>query len=253
MAILQDKVAIVTGAGQGIGRGIALALAREGASVAVAGRTEPKLVETVNMIEAVGGRALAVRCDVSLAEDITRSVDLTIATFGGIDILINNAYDGVLGPLLSVDDDGFMRGIVAGPLATFRFMRACHPHMKARGGGDIVNLATSAAVRWDASNYGPYAVAKQGIRALTRAAACEWGKDGIRVISIAPHARSPSLSRWIDAHPSEAQEFFKTIPLGRIGDCELDIGRAVVALIGPAMRYLTGATVPLDGGQAYFG
>ena len=253
MAILQDKVAIVTGAGQGIGRGIALALAREGASVAVAGRTEPKLVETVNMIEAVGGRALAVRCDVSLAEDITRSVDLTIATFGGIDILINNAYDGVLGPLLSVDDDGFMRGIVAGPLATFRFMRACHPHMKARGGGDIVNLATSAAVRWDASNYGPYAVAKQGIRALTRAAACEWGRDGIRVISIAPHARSPSLSRWIDAHPSEAQEFFRTIPLGRIGDCELDIGRAVVALIGPAMRYLTGATVPLDGGQAYFG
>jgi NAD(P)-dependent dehydrogenase (short-subunit alcohol dehydrogenase family) len=253
MAILQDKVAIVTGAGQGIGRGIALALAREGASVAVAGRTESKLVETVNMIEAVGGRALAVRCDVSLAEDITRSVDLTIATFGGIDILINNAYDGVLGPLLSVDDDGFMRGIVAGPLATFRFMRACHPHMKARGGGDIVNLATSAAVRWDASNYGPYAVAKQGIRALTRAAACEWGKDGIRVISIAPHARSPSLSRWIDAHPSEAREFFKTIPLGRIGDCELDIGRAVVALIGPAMRYLTGATVPLDGGQAYFG
>lgn len=253
MAILQDKVAIVTGAGQGIGRGIALALAREGASVAVAGRTESKLVETVNMIEAVGGRALAVRCDVSLAEDITRSVDLTIAAFGGIDILINNAYDGVLGPLLSVDDDGFMRGIVAGPLATFRFMRACHPHMRARGGGDIVNLATSAAVRWDASNYGPYAVAKQGIRALTRAAACEWGKDGIRVISIAPHARSPSLSRWIDAHPSEAQEFFKTIPLGRIGDCELDIGRAVVALIGPAMRYLTGATVPLDGGQAYFG
>jgi hypothetical protein len=253
MAILQDKVAIVTGAGQGIGRGIALALAREGAVVAVAGRTESKLVETANMIEAVGGRALAVRCDVSHAEDITRAVGLTTATFGGIDILINNAYDGVLGPLLSVDDDGFMRGIVAGPLATFRFMRACHPHMKARGGGDIVNLATSAAVRWDASNYGPYAVAKQGIRALTRAAACEWGKDGIRVISIAPHARSPSLSRWIDAHPSEAQEFFKTIPLGRIGDCELDIGRAVVALIGPAMRYLTGATVPLDGGQAYFG
>ena len=124
--------------------------------------------------------------------------------------------------------------------------------MKARGGGDIVNLATSAAVRWDESNYGPYAVAKQGIRALTRAAACN-GSVGIRVISIAPHARSPSLSRWIDAIPVKAQEFFKTIPLGRIGDCELDIGRAVVALIGPAMRYLTGATVPLDGGQAYFG
>lgn len=253
MAILQDKTAIVTGAGQGIGRGLALAFAREGAAVAVAGRTESKLDETVNMIEAAGGRALAIQCDVSRADDITRTVERTAAAFGGIDILVNNAYDGVLGPLLAIDDEGFMRGMVAGPLASFRFMRACHPHMKARGGGDIVNLATSAAVRWDASNYGSYAVAKQGIRALTRAAACEWGKDGIRVISIAPHARSPSLARWIDAHPAEAQEFFKTIPLGRIGDCELDIGRAVVALIGPAMRYLTGATVPLDGGQAYFG
>jgi NAD(P)-dependent dehydrogenase (short-subunit alcohol dehydrogenase family) len=253
LTILQDKTALVTGAGQGIGRGIALAFAKEGAAVVVAGRTESKLVETVKMIEAAGGHAVPILCDVSRAEDITRTVESTTAAFGGVDILVNNAYDGVLGPLLSVDDEGFMRGIVAGPLATFRFMRACHPYMKARGGGDIVNLATSAAVRWDASNYGPYAAAKQGIRALTRAAACEWGKDGIRVISIAPHARSPSLARWIDARPDEAREFFKTIPLGRIGDCESDIGCAVVALIGPAMRYLTGATVPLDGGQAYFG
>ena len=251
--ILKEKTAIITGAGQGIGRGIALALAREGVAIAVAGRTESKLTETVNMIAAAGGRAESIVCDVSRPEDITRTVERTTAAFGGIDILVNNAYDGVLGPLLSIDDEGFMRGITAGPLATFRFMRACHPHMKARGGGDIINLATSAAVRWDASNYGPYAVAKQGIRALTRAAACEWGKDGIRVLSIAPHARSPSLARWIEAHPAESQEFFKTIPLGRIGDCELDIGRAVVALLGPAMGYLTGATVPLDGGQAYFG
>lgn len=253
MSLLGDRIALVTGAGQGIGRGIALAFAREGACVAVAGRTESKLVETAKMIEAAGGRALPILCDVSRAEDITRTVESTVAAFGGVDILVNNAYDGVLGPLLSIDDEGFMRGIVAGPLASFRFMRSCHPHMKARGRGDIINLATSAAVRWDASNYGPYAVAKQGIRALTRAAACEWGKDNIRVISIAPHARSPALARWIDARPDEAREFFKTIPLGRIGDCESDIGSAVVALVGPAMRYLTGATVPLDGGQAYFG
>lgn len=253
MSLLGDRIALVTGAGQGIGRGIALAFAREGACVAVAGRTESKLVETAKMIEAAGGRALPILCDVSRAEDITRTVESTVAAFGGVDILVNNAYDGVLGPLLSIDDEGFMRGIVAGPLASFRFMRSCHPHMKARGRGDIINLATSAAVRWDASNYGPYAVAKQGVRALTRAAACEWGKDNIRVISIAPHARSPALARWIDARPDEAREFFKTIPLGRIGDCESDIGSAVVALVGPAMRYLTGTTVPLDGGQAYFG
>ena len=98
MAILQDKVAIVTGAGQGIGRGIALALAREGAVVAVAGRTESKLVETANMIEAVGGRALAVRCDVSHAEDITRAVGLTTATFGGIETFSSTTRTTGAGP-----------------------------------------------------------------------------------------------------------------------------------------------------------
>lgn len=253
MRPLEGRAAIVTGAGQGIGRGISLELARAGAAVAVCGRTESKLRETCQQIESVGVPGVPIVCDVSRAEDIERTTQAAVAAFGGLDILINNAYDGVLGPLLSLDDEKFMRGIIAGPLATLRFMRACHRHLKARGAGDIVNVASSAAVRWDGANYGAYAVAKQGIRALTRAAACEWGKDGIRVNTIAPHARSPALERWINANPKEASEFFKTIPLGRIGDCERDIGRAVVALVGPEMRYLTGATIPLDGGQAYFG
>ena len=145
-----------------------------------------------------------------------------------------------------------MRGIHSGPLAAFRFMRACYPHLKARGGGNIVNLVTSAAVRWDSSNYGAYAVAKQGIRALTRAAASEWGRDNIRVNNIAPLAASPALAAWIKRDP-EAKTFFESVALKRVGDCETDIGRAVVALVGPEMSYLTGATLPLDGGQAYFG
>jgi len=252
MAELAGKVALVTGAGQGVGQGIALALAGAGAAVAVAGRTEAKIAETVRLISERGGRAVAITCDVFKAEDISRTVARTVEALRGLDILVNNAYDGAFGPLLSLDDEAFMRGIQSGPLAAFRFMRACHPHLKARGGGNIVNLITSAAVRWDSSNYGAYAVAKQGIRALTRAAAGEWGRDHIRVNNIAPLAASPALAAWIK-HDPEAKTFFETVALKRVGDCELDIGRAVVALVGPGMDYVTGATLPLDGGQAYFG
>jgi len=252
MASLTGKVALVTGAGQGVGQGIAFALAEAGAAVALAGRTPAKVEASAKTITERGGRALAISCDVFKPEDITRTVQTTVEALGGLDILVNNAYDGAFGPLLSLDDEAFMRGMHSGPLASFRFMRACHPHLKARGGGNIVNLVTSASVRWDSSNYGAYAVAKQGIRALTRAAAHEWGRDNIRVNNIAPLAASPALAAWIK-HDPEAKTFFETVALKRVGDCEADIGRAVVALVGAQMGYVTGATLPLDGGQAYFG
>ncbi|MCA1005370.1 SDR family oxidoreductase [Rhodococcus hoagii] len=253
MGKLDGKIALITGAGQGIGRGIAHALAKEGVSIAVAGRTESKLVKTVEQIEAYGGKALPVRCDVSNAADIEAAVEQTIGFFGGVDILVNNANDCGPGPLLSVKDDDFERSFATGPLATLRLMRACYPSMKERGGGSIINLVTSAAVRWDASDYGAYGSIKEGMRSLTRAAACEWGVDGIRVNSIAPHAMSPALEGWIAARPEEAEAFKASIPLRRIGDAETDIGRAVVFLVSDDAGYLTGATIPLDGGQSRWG
>ena len=253
MGSLSGKVAIVTGAGQGVGQGIALALASEGAAIAVLGRTRSKLAATCELIRERGARAEAFTCDVADTEAIPGLVERIAETFGGIDILINNAYSGSYGPLLKMDDSEFQKGFVTGPFAAFAFMKACHPHMKARGGGSIVNLVTSAMVRWDQSTYGAYAAAKQALRSLTRTAAAEWGPDGIRANNIAPHALSPGLKWWVENSPEEAEEFRKTIPLGYIGDCEEDIGRAVVALLQPAMRYLTGATIPLDGGQANFG
>ncbi len=252
MAELTGRAALVTGAGQGVGQGIAFALAQAGVMVVAAGRTEAKVAATAQSIVQRGGQAMAITCDVFKAEDIIRTVARTVEACGGLDILVNNAYDGAFGPLLTLDDEAFMRGIHSGPLASFRFMRACYPHLKARGGGNIVNLVTSASVRWDASNYGAYTVAKQGIRALTRAAAAEWGRDNIRVNNVAPLAASPALAAWIKRDP-EAKTFFETVALKRVGDCETDIGRAVVALVSPGMDYVTGATLPLDGGQAYFG
>ncbi|GAA4558471.1 SDR family NAD(P)-dependent oxidoreductase [Planotetraspora kaengkrachanensis] len=253
MGSLDGQVAIVTGAGQGVGQGIALALASEGASVAVIGRTMAKLEATCELVRERGAAAEPFLCDVSDTDTIPSVVDQVAARFGGVDILVNNAYSGAYGPLLAMSDRAFQKGFRSGPFAAFAFMKACHPHMKRRGGGSIVNLVTSAMVRWDPATYGAYAAAKQALRSLTRTAAAEWGPDGIRANSIAPHALSPGLKWWTETNPEEAEEFRRTIPLGYIGDCEQDIGRAVVAIVGPGMRYLTGATVPLDGGQAFFG
>ncbi|MFB7189773.1 SDR family NAD(P)-dependent oxidoreductase [Streptomyces sp. NPDC056230] len=253
MGKLDGMVAVISGAGQGVGQGIALALASEGASVAVLGRTEAKLVATCELLRGRGVKAEPFVLDVLDTERIPALVEQIAERFGGIDILVNNAYTGCYGPLLSLRDEQFRRGFDSGPFAAFAFMKAAHPYLKENGGGVIVNLVTSAMVRWDLSTYGAYAAAKSALRSLTRAAADEWGRDGIRVNAVAPHAVSPAYARWQDARPEEAAEFRASIPLGYVGDCEQDIGRAVAMLCGPDARYLTGATVPLDGGQANFG
>jgi NAD(P)-dependent dehydrogenase (short-subunit alcohol dehydrogenase family) len=254
MNSLTDKIAIVTGAGQGVGRGIALALAKRGARVALLGRTESKLKDVAGEIARLpgAGETMTMGCDVKDAASIEASVAAVVERLGGVDILVNNAQEVPLGRLLDTDDAAFEAGFASGPLASLRFMRACHPHLKARGGGVIFNMASSAGVRWDMAGYGLYGAIKQGIRVLTRAAAAEFGADGIRVLTIAPHANSPGLEAWFKARPAEAEAFFRTIPLRRIGDCENDIGEAVAGLCAPEFSYLTGATVPLDGGQANF-
>lgn len=252
MAELSGKVALITGAGQGVGQGIALAMAAAGAAVAISGRTESKLVATAEQIEARGGKVIRFTGDVKSASDNALWIAETVAQLGGLDILVNNAQEVALGKLADVSDEAFLAGFESGPLASHRLMKLAHPHMVARGGGVMFNFVSSAMIRWDMANYGAYGAVKAATQVLTRAAAAEWGRDGIRVLNIAPHAESPGLKWWIDNNPDEAQAFFKTIPQGRIGRLEEDIGRAVVALCAPALDYLTGATIPLDGGQAYF-
>lgn len=249
---LDGQVALVTGAGQGVGQGIALALADAGAELALVGRTASKLEATRELVAARGSRATAYELDLLDTDAIAPLVDRVVADQGRLDVLVNNAYDGVTRPLLQMTQHNFTKGFVTGPFAAFAFMTAAHPHLKAAGGGSIVNLVTSAMVRWDPSTYGSYAASKAALRSLTRTAAVEWASDGIRVNSIAPHAMSPGLKWWTETYPEEAEAFVAAIPMGRIGDPETDIGRAVASLVGPAFAYLTGATIPLDGGQAHF-
>ncbi len=251
MKKLTGKIALVTGAGQGVGQGIALALAAEGAKVAVTGRTLAKCETTCEEIESRGGIAIAIECNVKNNESLKACVQKTIDTFGGINILVNNAQEVPNGKLHDVSDDAFEAGFQSGPLATFRLMKLCHPYMV--GDGSIINLASSATKRWDMSGYGAYAAVKDAIRSLTRAAACEWGEDNIRTNVILPHAKSPGLEWWMGANPQEAAEFVAGIPMKRVGECEEDIGRFVAMLCTDDARYVNGQSIGLDGGQAYLG
>ncbi len=251
MKELEGKVALVTGAGQGVGQGIALALASAGVRVSVTGRTEKKLLKTVEQIDARGGAALALVCNVKSADDLRGIVEQTVEQFGGLNILVNNAQEVPAGLLADVTDEAFTAGFESGPLATLRLMKFAYPHLK--GDGCIVNLASTAAKRWDMSGYGAYAAVKEGIRSLTRAAACEWGPQGIRTNVIMPHARSPGLAWWMDNNPEEAAAFQASIPQRRVGECEEDIGRFVVQLCSEGSRYVNGQTIAVDGGQGYLG
>lgn len=248
---INGKVALVTGAGQGVGRGIALALAAGGALVILVGRTTAKLQAVQAEIEAAGGQAdVAHPADVRHAADIDALITYAADRYGGIDILVNNAQQAVLAPLLDIDDEGLLLTFESGPFAAFRMMKAAHPYIKERGGGAIINIVSSTAINWDTSGAAAYSAAKQAIGAITRAAASEWGPDGIRVNNIAPLAGSPAMLAWLDAKPEGPDAYLSTIPLRRIGDPQADIGRAVLFLASDEAAYITGATIPVDGGQA---
>lgn len=249
--MLEGKIALVTGAGQGVGQGIALALAAEGARLAVTGRTLEKLETTCSLIADRGGEAVPVVCEVKSAESLAACVDTVVGHFGGLQILVNNAQEVPLGTLDQVTDEAFTAGFESGPLATMRMMKLCYPHLK--GDGCIVNLGSSSAKRWDMTGYGAYAATKEAIRSISRAAACEWGADGIRTNVILPHAKSPGLAWWIENKPEEAAEFIASIPQKRVGECEEDIGRFVALLCSEGSAYINGQSIAVDGGQALIG
>ncbi len=137
--------------------------------------------------------------------------------------------------------------------AVLGMLRLAYPHLKKSGDGNIVNLASSAAFRWDAAGYGAYSAVKEATRQLTRAAACEWAKEGIRSNCILPLADSPAMAGWTAARPEEAAAFVATVPQQRVGACEADIGRFVAKLCTEDCRYINGQSIGVDGGQAFLG
>jgi NAD(P)-dependent dehydrogenase (short-subunit alcohol dehydrogenase family) len=248
MERLAGKRALVTGAAQGIGRAIALAFVREGASVGVADLVPEGAASTLAAIKELGGRGLAIPGDVGELEDCERMVAETAASLGGLDIVVNAAAWAEVGPRVSdVSEELYARTMDVCLGSVFRICRAAYPHLKASGAGSVINFASSAGSEGMAGN-AAYAAAKEGIRGLSRSLALEWGRDAIRVNMIRPIALSPSMAGWAEAYPKVAASQAAMIPLRRFGDCDADVAPVAVFLASDEARYLTAVTLPVDGG-----
>jgi NAD(P)-dependent dehydrogenase (short-subunit alcohol dehydrogenase family) len=215
--------------------------------VAVAGRTLAKCEAVAAEIGELGARAVPVRCDVSVREDVEAAVAATVNAFGGLDILVNNAQSSVQARLEDTTEDDIELAWRTGAMATFYAMQAAFPYLRASGCGSIVNFGSSTAIEGNVA-FGAYAMAKEAIRGLSRVASREWGPYGIRVNVIVPNALSPSSEEFRDAHPDRFARMEARVPLRRVGDPESDIGRAVVALAADDLTYLSGQTLMLTGG-----
>jgi NAD(P)-dependent dehydrogenase (short-subunit alcohol dehydrogenase family) len=246
---LAGRVAIVTGAGMGIGRGIARRYAREGATVVIA-----ELREDLGEKAAQGIRDdydATVQCiptDVSDKSQVQRLVDTTVENYGGVDILVNNAqgYTELI-PLEEKTDEMFAKSLQTGLYASLWTMKAALPHMKERHYGKIVNFCSlnMDTGAWFSVDYN---AAKGAIRALTRSAAREWGQHGITVNAIAPGAASEGYLAFKSRSPEAAAAGEATIPLGRMGDCEEDLGGVALFLATDDSQYITGHLLYADGG-----
>jgi 3-oxoacyl-[acyl-carrier protein] reductase len=247
--LLEDRTVVVTGAGGGVGRGIALACATHGANVVIAARRLETGDAVAAEITGRGGRALSVRCDVSVRADVYAAVEAAIEHFGGLDSMIHNALAFVGEPheIQDVPDETWRAMMETGLRATFYCAQAAFPQLEQRK-GTLILLTSAAGV--EGSPYIPaYGLVKAGQRGLAKSLAREWGPLGIRVNCIGPVAWSPSMERSAEVNPVffEGRLMDRT-PLRRIGEPEPDIGPVAVFLASDMSRYVTGQTVIVDGG-----
>jgi NAD(P)-dependent dehydrogenase (short-subunit alcohol dehydrogenase family) len=246
---LTGKVALVTGAGQGIGRGIALALAAEGASVALMGRTAQKLEATRAEILDRGGKAAAYAGDVGDEARVNDVVVTAVRDLGSLDILVNNAQEYSFGSVAELDLEQLDAGWRSGALGALHLMRAAHPHLA--GGGVVINIGSGAASDPSPGGLGGYAAVKAAIESFGRAAAVEWAPEGIRVVTLIPFARTPAVASVLDGAPEMEEAILSTVPLGRFGDPETELGRAAVFLASSDASFITGSSLVVDGGTTY--
>lgn len=241
---------LVTGAGSGIGRAVALAFAREGARVAVAGRTEATLKETVALIEAAGGAgAAALTADVTSGADMARLVETTAARLGALDVAVNNV--GILtppAPVADISEDDWHRVLDTNLTGLWLSMKHEIAHMRAHGGGAIVNIASNIGAHRRLAGLGAYTATKAAVSALTRNAALDHIGEGIRINAVSPGAvDTPMSTRPGETPRDKAARLSAQIPAGRAGGVD-EIAAAVLYLASPAAAFTVGTDLVVDGG-----
>ncbi|MBD2033985.1 SDR family oxidoreductase [Leptolyngbya sp. FACHB-321] len=244
------KVAFVTGAASGIGRATALAFAREGASVVVADVSEPSNQETARLIEELGGQALAVKCDVTRAEDVKAALDQTIEAFGRLDFAFNNA--GIepkqAAPVAEYEEEEWNRIIDIDLRGVFLCMKHEIPLILKQGRGAIVNTSSGAGII-GIKGSPAYTAAKHGVIGLTKAAALDYASQNIRVNAVCPgYIDTPMMGRFTGGTDEGRAQVIAEEPVGRMGTPE-EIAAAVLWLCSDAAAFVVGHALVIDGGQ----
>lgn len=248
--LLENKVGIVTGAGQGIGRAIAMRFSAEGASVVVADFNRESGEETVKLITQAGGQAQFAYGDVSNEESVKAMVDSAVEAYGRLDIACNSAaLSRGSGPIHEYTRDIFDQTLEMCLTNTWLCMKYEIPAMLANGGGAIVNISSNASLRGQAFNTA-YAAAKSGVNVLTKSSAAEYGPQGIRINAVSPGViRTPGLEQYFEEQPQMAEGLKRAAAMNRLGEPE-EIAEAVVFLCSDRASFITGQLLSVDGGGA---
>lgn len=247
---LNDVSVIVTGASQGVGRGIALAAAAAGAAVSVTARRIEAAQAVADEITQRGGRGFAVTCDVTNRASVNQAVTDTVKHFGKLTALIHNAVSAqssIPVPIEKIEGVHWDEQIAVGLRGTYYCAQAALPHLQANKGTLI--LLTSGGGIEGSITLPTYGATKAGQRGFVKSLAREWGPLGVRVNAVSPVAMTPAMENYFRIQPAQVARINGRAALGRLGDCENDIGRATAFLLGPDSAFYTGQTLMLTGGS----